>query len=64
LFVHDIESRQLKEPEHEIITVRAAESDEEAGRKVREVIAKISEGQYNKKVLLKIEDSEQHVLYS
>jgi len=45
---------KLKEPEHEIITVGDRESDEEAGRKVKEIITKMSEGQYGKKVLLKM----------
>lgn len=46
---------QLKEPEHEIITVKENESDDEASTKVREVIQKMSEGQYGRKVLLRLE---------
>jgi len=46
---------KLKEPEHEIVTLGANESDEEASKKVREVIAKMANGQYGRKVLLKVE---------
>jgi len=45
---------KLKEPEHEIVTLGAGESDEEASSKVRDVIKKIMEGQYGKKVLLRL----------
>ncbi|KAJ7355453.1 hypothetical protein DFH08DRAFT_689771 [Mycena albidolilacea] len=45
-------------PEHEIVTIPAEDSDEVAGQKVREIFAKIAEGQYGKKVLLKIAGSE------
>lgn len=46
---------QLREPEHEIITLSADESDEDASQKVRDVIIKMAEGQYGKKVLLRLE---------
>jgi len=46
---------QLTEPEHEIVTLKVGESDEEASKKVRDVIAKMAEGQYGKKVLLRLE---------
>jgi len=46
---------KLKEPEHEIVTITAGETDEEASKKVRDVIAKMAEGQYGKKVLLRLE---------
>lgn len=49
---------QLQAPEHEILTIPAEDSDEVAGQKVREIFAKIAEGQYGKKVLLKIAGSE------
>jgi len=48
---------KLKVPEHEILTIPAEDSDEVAGQKVRDIFAKISKGQYGKKVLLKIESS-------
>jgi len=48
---------KLQVPEHEILTILAEDSDEVAGEKVRDIFAKISEGQYGKKVLLKIESS-------
>jgi trans-2-enoyl-CoA reductase len=37
------------------VTLSAGESDEEASRKVRDIIAKMAEGQYGKKVLLRLE---------
>jgi mitochondrial enoyl-[acyl-carrier protein] reductase / trans-2-enoyl-CoA reductase len=37
------------------VTLGAGESDEEASSKVRDVIKKIMEGQYGKKVLLRLE---------
>jgi hypothetical protein len=40
------------------VTIAAEDSDEIAGQKVREIFAKIAEGQYGKKVLLKIAGSE------
>jgi len=46
---------KLREPEHEIVTLTAEESDDEASKKVRDVIARIVEGQYGKKVLLRLE---------
>jgi len=46
---------KLREPEHEIVTLSARESDEEASRKVRDVIKKMTEGHYGKKVLLRVE---------
>lgn len=49
---------QLKEPAHEIVTLEGRLSDEEVGRKVRDVIARIGEGKYGRKVLLRIEDPE------
>ncbi|KAJ7918953.1 hypothetical protein B0H13DRAFT_1990791 [Mycena leptocephala] len=45
---------KLKAPEHEILTIPAQDSDEVAGQKVRDIMAKISQGQYGKKVLLKM----------
>ncbi|KAJ7245164.1 hypothetical protein B0H12DRAFT_1128016 [Mycena haematopus] len=49
---------KLQVPEHEILTIPVEDSDEVAGEKVRSIFAKISEGQYGKKVLLKIEGSQ------
>ena len=46
---------QLKEPEHEIFTLRADESDEAATTRLRGVLGKMAEGQYGKKVLLRLE---------
>ncbi|KAJ7432641.1 hypothetical protein B0H11DRAFT_2154665 [Mycena galericulata] len=49
---------KLKEPEYEILTISSRDSDEVAGEKVREMMAKISRGQYGKKVLLKFDDAQ------
>ena len=46
---------QLKEPEHEIVTISNTESDEEATETLRGVISAVLKGQYGKKVLLKFE---------
>ncbi|KAF8202117.1 trans-2-enoyl-CoA reductase [Pholiota molesta] len=47
---------KLDTPEHEIVTIPASESDEEATQRLRDMMAAITEGRYGKKVLLKIED--------
>ncbi|KAJ6518616.1 hypothetical protein C8R45DRAFT_884592 [Mycena sanguinolenta] len=49
---------KLHAPEHEILAIPVEDSDEVAGQKVRDTFAKISQGQYGKKVLLKIEGSQ------
>ncbi|KAJ6621315.1 hypothetical protein B0H10DRAFT_2163138 [Mycena sp. CBHHK59/15] len=46
---------KLKEPEHEILTISAKDTDEIAGQKIRDIISKMSLGQYGRKVLLRIE---------
>jgi trans-2-enoyl-CoA reductase len=46
----------LTEPEHEIVTLGANETDEAATAKIRGIFSKILEGRYGKKVLLKIEE--------
>lgn len=38
------------------MTIPASESDEDATRRLREMVAAMTEGRYGKKVLLKIED--------
>ena len=48
----------MKEPRHEVISIGAQDTDEQAGEKVREVIKKVSEGQYGKKVLLKLDTAD------
>lgn len=47
--------RQLKEPEHEILTILASDGDTAATKKIRDVMTKLAKGQYGKKILLKIE---------
>ncbi|KAF8074808.1 hypothetical protein FPV67DRAFT_1777589 [Lyophyllum atratum] len=44
---------KLKEPMHEIISINAQDSDEEATQKVRDVIAKAAGGRHGKKALLR-----------
>ncbi|KAF9473358.1 NAD(P)-binding protein [Pholiota conissans] len=51
-----IKDGKLDTPEHEIVTIPASESDEEATQRLREALEAMSEGKYGKKVLLKIED--------
>ena len=48
---------QLREPEHEILTLRASDDAVAATEKIRDLMAKLAKGQYGKKVLLKIEQS-------
>jgi trans-2-enoyl-CoA reductase len=50
-----ISTGKLKEPEHEIITVAAGQSDEDATKSLRYILTKMAEGQYGKKVLLRLE---------
>ncbi|PCH44305.1 trans-2-enoyl-CoA reductase [Wolfiporia cocos MD-104 SS10] len=54
----EIAKLKLREPEHETVVLSSSLTDEEAGEKVREIVRKIGEGKYGKKVLLKIEDPE------
>ncbi|THH02685.1 hypothetical protein EW026_g208 [Hermanssonia centrifuga] len=46
----------LREPEHEIQTIPASESDVDAATRIQGIIRKIAGGQYGKKVLLKMEE--------
>ncbi|KZP34668.1 NAD(P)-binding protein [Athelia psychrophila] len=46
---------KLKDPEHEILTLEAGESNEDVSKKIRDVLVKLSEGRYGKKVLLRVE---------
>ncbi|TFK32796.1 hypothetical protein BDQ12DRAFT_691998 [Crucibulum laeve] len=50
--------KKLKTPEHEVVTVEAEDSDDQATEKMRAVMSKLAEGRFGKKVLLKIEDTE------
>ncbi|KAJ7767473.1 hypothetical protein DFH07DRAFT_808652 [Mycena maculata] len=49
---------KLKEPEYEIHSISSRDSDEVAGEKIRDTMARISRGQYGKKVLLKFDDAQ------
>jgi len=49
---------QLKSPEHEIVTIRAQESDIEASQRLRSLITRMAEGKYGKKVMLKLESTQ------
>ncbi|TFY77164.1 hypothetical protein EWM64_g6848 [Hericium alpestre] len=51
-----ITSGKLKEPKHEVLTLPKGDSDAEVANKVRAVIAKMNEGKYGRKVLLRIEE--------
>lgn len=46
---------QLKEPEHEIMTIHADQEDETATQALREKMQKIRSGRYGKKVLIKFD---------
>lgn len=50
------ETLQLAEPQHEIITLSAEQSDAEVAQSVKDAIAKMGAGRYGAKVLLKLED--------
>lgn len=50
-----IKAKKLDTPEHEIVTICAEQSDEEATRKLKMMMKAMAEGRYGKKVLLKIE---------
>jgi len=46
---------KLKEPEHEILSLRADKSDEQITKDVRDIVTKMAEGQFGRKVLFKLE---------
>ncbi|KAF5316098.1 hypothetical protein D9619_006179 [Psilocybe cf. subviscida] len=50
-----MKEKRLDTPEHEIVQIAKGESDEEASRKLRDVLTAMGEGRYGKKVLLKFE---------
>ncbi|PPQ63299.1 hypothetical protein CVT24_006744 [Panaeolus cyanescens] len=52
-----MKEKKLDTPEHEIVTVSAEEGNEEASRRVQQLMQAMTEGRYGKKVLLKIEDN-------
>jgi len=49
---------QLKSPEHEIVTIKAQESDIEASQRLRSLMTRMAEGRYGKKVMLKLESAQ------
>ncbi|KAI0272639.1 hypothetical protein BC834DRAFT_857625 [Gloeopeniophorella convolvens] len=51
-------SGQLKEPKHEIITIDESVSDEQASSTVREVFQGVASGAFKRKVILKIEGTD------
>lgn len=46
----------MVEPKHEIVTLKKEYGDEEVTRIIREVMQKMADGKYGKKVLLRIEE--------
>lgn len=44
---------QLREPEHEIVSIEEHEDDETATRKVRQTMSRLQQGKYGRKVLLR-----------
>ncbi|KAI0788842.1 hypothetical protein C8Q75DRAFT_799165 [Abortiporus biennis] len=53
--MENLAEMKLQEPEHEIVTLPGTKSDEDTAKSVQNLISKMSEGKYGKKVLLKIE---------
>ncbi|KJA15563.1 hypothetical protein HYPSUDRAFT_148958 [Hypholoma sublateritium FD-334 SS-4] len=53
--VNLIKENKLDTPAHEVLTISAAQTDEEATEKLQEAMVAMSEGRYGKKLLLKIE---------
>ncbi|KAL0953383.1 hypothetical protein HGRIS_004622 [Hohenbuehelia grisea] len=56
--VHFMSQDGLKAPEHEIVSIKAQETDEAASEKIQTLISRIAEGRYGKKIMLKLEDVE------
>lgn len=48
---------KLRSPEHEVVVIKGAETDEEARDKICGVMDRLAGGMYGKKVLLKIEET-------
>jgi len=48
-------SDQLKEPKHEIVTVKKEDSQEQASSAISEIFRRISLGSFKKKVIIRIE---------
>jgi hypothetical protein len=52
-------SEQFKEPKHEIITIEKGANDEQASSAISEVFRRIALGNFKKKVILKVEGSDE-----
>ena len=50
---------QFKEPKHEIVQIKREASDEQASSAIREVFQRISLGTVKKKVILKLEGTDE-----
>jgi len=53
-----MDQKILKEPEHEIVKIASSISDEAATKEIRDVMARIANGKYGKKVLLHLESEQ------
>lgn len=53
--IDELAELELKEPQHEIVTLEKSLTDAQAQDKVREIMTRIEKGEYGKKVLWKIE---------
>jgi len=57
VLVQLIKEKKLDAPEYEIVTISTLETDDEATAKIRNIMKFLAEGQYGRKVLLKIESN-------
>ncbi|KAG2145600.1 hypothetical protein BD769DRAFT_1625264 [Suillus cothurnatus] len=48
---------KLRDPDHEVFTIGGAESDVGASGKIRDLLARLGQGMYGKKVLLRVEET-------
>jgi trans-2-enoyl-CoA reductase len=54
---HLISAIQLRGPDHEVLTIDGTESDVSASEKIRDLVARLGQGMYGKKVLLRVEET-------
>ncbi|KAF8909425.1 trans-2-enoyl-CoA reductase [Gymnopilus junonius] len=52
-----MKAKKLDTPDHDIVTITAAESDEQATEKIQETLKAMSSGRRGRKILLKLESS-------
>jgi hypothetical protein len=57
LVSHLISAIQLRGPDHEVLTIGGTESDVSASEKIRDLVVRLGQGMYGKKVLLRVEET-------